>query len=1148
MDEFFNVPMNYIAGVAAGLTLLILLFVGFLGFRNPVMFKMGLRNIPRRKAQTTLIVLGLMLSTVIMTAAFGTGDTMNESISREIYDLGGEIDEIVEYNTEDFPAAEEQHKIPAELVGELETTFANDPDIYAFMALNTEILPVQNTRTRLNEAQARIVAWPADGVDQFGGLEDLDGKAVVPTGNQIVVNEELADQVNARVGDELLLFFEGEQAKVVVIGIAKNTVLTGTFSTLDRQGGAISMEYFAELTGQSDVVDLILVSNEGGVKGGVAHSEAATAKLEAALAGTPLQVDELKKDGLDEAELLASFFTTFFIIFGLFSIAAGVLLIFLIFVMLAAERKPEMGMARAVGAKRRQIVEAFLAEGMGYDLASALVGLFFGVLVVFGMVGLISYFAGDSLGLIIQVHVTPRSLLTSFCIGVIATFIVIFIASWRASRINIVAAIRDLPESREINPEGATWLGFLRGLLNGFVAFGIMVVSLVLALRFPAAAALFLLAAATGIVGPWIYVLRGSNFGASAEDRREGEGHPKWPWIMGALLPVIGWFLVLPGYALAMLLVRLTRDRRPSRVPTWLVFLGVVVAPLGVVLATLQDRARPIAWSVGFGTVGAVLGVIMVQWGLDSDSQFLFAGGISLLSFWVAITLRYFRIAERASFTAVSAALLAFWYVAPAGLLEPIVGELNGDFEMFFLSGMVMVTAGTFIVVYNADILLPAIGAFGSRFGRIVPAVKTAVAYPLTSRFRTGMTVMMIGLIMFSLIMFQTLNANFSRVFLSDDAKATWDDRVVVNSNNRVGGDGPGSNADGLRQALESAGADTSGIETIAEARVSEFFETEVKDADPDTNDDGSVDDFGSATVIGGDDTFLSDTVIEVEAKARGYATDADVYRALREQPNVVVASPGMFTFEGGPDAPEELADLGIRPKDGFEPQIITMRDPSSGKTTEWTLIAMLEDTSDVFFFGLLTSTETLLAAFPEASGQTFYLKVAEGTDSEDVADLVEASLVQASADSLDGLLDEQRRQQQGFLYLFQGFMGLGLLVGIAALGVIASRAVVERRQQIGMLRAIGYQRNMVALSFLFESSFIALSGILTGFVLAVSLSWVLFTSDNFDESASGAGFIVPWFSLLVICAVAFVASLVMTYFPARAASRVPVADALRYE
>ena len=87
------------------------------------------------------------------------------------------------------------------------------------------------------------------------------------------------------------------------------------------------------------------------------------------------------------------------------------------------------------------------------------------------------------------------------------------------------------------------------------------------------------------------------------------------------------------------------------------------------------------------------------------------------------------------------------------------------------LSGLVMVTAGVFILVYNADILLPAVGALGSRFGKIVPAVKTGVAYPLTSRFRTGMTMAMIGLIMFALVMNATINRNFRGRMGSPDAE-----------------------------------------------------------------------------------------------------------------------------------------------------------------------------------------------------------------------------------------------------------------------------------------------------------------------------------------------------------------------------------------
>jgi ABC-type antimicrobial peptide transport system permease subunit len=41
---------------------------------------------------------------------------------------------------------------------------------------------------------------------------------------------------------------------------------------------------------------------------------------------------------------------------------------------------------------------------------------------------------------------------------------------------------------------------------------------------------------------------------------------------------------------------------------------------------------------------------------------------------------------------------------------------------------------------------------------------------------------------------------------------------------------------------------------------------------------------------------------------------------------------------------------------------------------------------------------------------------------------------------------------------LVTGVLALGLIVGVAGLGVISTRAVVERWQQIGMLRTLGYE------------------------------------------------------------------------------------------
>jgi len=135
----------------------------------------------------------------------------------------------------------------------------------------------------------------------------------------------------------------------------------------------------------------------------------------------------------------------------------------------------------------------------------------------------------------------------------------------------------------------------------------------------------------------------------------------------------------------------------------------------------------------------------------------------------------------------------------------------------------------------------------------------------------------------------------------------------------------------------------------------------------------------------------------------------------------------------------------------------------------------------------------------------------------------------------------------RGILQLFQGFLALGLLVGIAALGVISTRTVVERRQQVGMLRAIGFQPYMVALSFIMESSFIALTGIVVGASVGVLLGDAL-VGTNYESISDGTVFTIPWGQIGIIVLIAYGFSLLTTILPALQASRIYPAEALRYE
>ncbi len=1125
MNELFGVSMNIIAGVSVALTLAIFVILAFFAFRNPVMFKQGLRNIPRRKTQTALIIFGLMLATVIMTAAFSTGDTVNSTATNDIYDLLGEIDEYIQWDSQNHPAPADQRVIPATQLASLQSQFASDPDIEGFLGLDYEQFPVISERTNLNEANARIVGFDPAQLGLFEGTLDLKSGDLNLQGNSAIINEDLADALQAQLGDTIDVVYEGERTAVKVVGIAGKSPLTGAFDvgSADQPGAALNIDFFRQVTGKGDTYDVIVVSNTGGDRSGLKLTDAVKAKIEPALEGTPYELVTLKQDGINIAGLISSFFTTFFVVFGLFSIAAGVLLIFLIFIMLAAERKPEMGMARAIGARRRHLVESFLAEGMGYDLGSALVGVVAGILVTFAMVAIVNSTGDSGLGLHLRVTFTLRGLLVSFCIGVIATFLIITVASIRASRLNIVAAIRDLPESKPINPEQATWFGYFRGLLNVMAAFGFFLLFFVLSFRVSPA---FNLLALMGLIGPFIYVLRGTNFYLSRSERLQGGRIPLWP---------IFFILPIPFYLLAVLLVRLTRDHRPSRVPLWVMILAIVIPPVGIVMAALQDRERPIAWGAGMGAFGALLGVVLIQWGLDSDRAFFFSAGVSLVLLWAGTLLRHLHIHERSSMTAVSALMLFYWY-SPSQWWEWLTGPLNGDFEMFFLSGITMVAAGTFIVTYNLDLLVPVAARLGSRAGRLVPAIKTAAAYPLTARVRTGLTIAMIGLIMFALVTFSTINTNFVKLFLGDDAAGGWDVQVTTNQNNRI---------DDLQAALNDAGVDTSGIKTFAEADEADATEVEFKNPLYKPAKDAPEDAYLGYPVIGADPTFYENTAFTIKYHAAGYDSDQAVWDALAQGGNIAVIGAGVAQGGGG-FGDTSLLNLDVKLSDGFEPFTITARDPGTGKETDLTVIGQVDDAAGVFFESVMMPKATMNAVFPDAKGQQWFVQ-APGQDSRQLANTIEASLVQASAESFDKLLDNQRAASAGFLLLFQGFMGLGLVVGIAALGVISFRAVVERRQQIGMLRAIGFQRSMVALSFLFESGFVAMSGILMGLIMGVSFSWVLW---NFGEVGSRAGgaFAVPWVQLFVICGIALMSSLLMTYFPARAASRVAVAEALRYE
>jgi len=212
MESIFGVSMNSIMVVLLVLLGLALAVLGYVALRNRIMFLIGLRNIPRRLSRTILIVLGLMLSTLIISAAFTTGDTINRSISAEAYDVLGHVDETIligEDLDEGIEVVVRREPVPQSLVAELEERLEADEEIDGLMPVIAEPVAVINPRSQLSEPLVVLVGVDASRLDAFPDIVDSEGRPVdVATlaDDEVLVNESLADELSAEPGDLLEVF------------------------------------------------------------------------------------------------------------------------------------------------------------------------------------------------------------------------------------------------------------------------------------------------------------------------------------------------------------------------------------------------------------------------------------------------------------------------------------------------------------------------------------------------------------------------------------------------------------------------------------------------------------------------------------------------------------------------------------------------------------------------------------------------------------------------------------------------------------------------------------------------------------------------------------------------------------------------------
>lgn len=1066
--------------LACVVTLLVVCVV--VSLRAPILVKLGVRSIGRRRLRALLVVSGLMLSTMVMVGALGTGDTITNTLQTVVAGSLGTVDEVVVRNpprgrlrariqalTEpgfgglaaaqlDFFSARDIAFLP-DAVGDNEAIAGITP------AIVEQVTVIHSASHRLR-ASHPVLALGRFSSEAFGPLVDASG-SLVPwpelRADDVVLNVAAADAFGAQAGDQLVLSRNGESWDVRVRAVASNAGIAGAQPLL--LAPLAGYQHFAE---RPEQINALLVANRGGTAGVERSAEAARAlrwrladrevarELHQLLAGPDIQralrqaeellhehdrdeiielrleaskpelsenfvsliseprtrarlmslawrlpgagaragrliqqvselsVLEVKHEALEQARQYGTVVTTVFLVLGIFSIAAAILLIFLIFALLAADRGAELATLRAIGMRRWQIMVMFLAEGMAYNLAGAVLGAVLGVtasyLLVFALADALAPF-----GIQLQPYLGLRSLGLAAAGGLLLTFGAMLVAVWRVTRTGIVGGLRgELVDDAKHRISGPT-----------------------------------LLLGAAGIVW-WI----GRQVTLGPDTR--------------SLVAPVAWSLALLGAASLMqvLLRRVGRRASPQ-----------VLDPVNIVAAA--------------GVVGI----------------------------WLRLLLQ---------------------------LREQVVDITNGAVSVAF-AGVVLTPVSAWLVVQGLGPLLRMLDVGLGSAPRLRAIVRPVAGYLGQQRSRSGLTVVMFSMVVVIIVATLSLIEVIANAYGHDEPPvAGYDLRAEVR----------GETAFDMEAALQQAPAvspeafDAIGSVATQEVSVVQFGLERAAWRD--------------ATLAVVDAGFLKGIQADVVHRAPGFDSAAEVWAALAQSPGTAVVT---GQASGGVVLPSSLEQAALEP-------FTVWVSAQGGQPARLTIIGIIDPRSELEP-GIYTSRSGV-AGMNVPAPESYFFSLADGTGLRDTAEGLRVSF--ADQGLVVTVLGEVQRLIRSvrllLVKLVQGFMGLGLLAGIAALGLLSVQGVLERRQQLATLRALGFTGGHIRTMLIVESISIAAAavglGIAVGLLLARTLVGVLAT--RFSELQ----FSVPWSEIVVVMALAWLGSSCMTLIAAWQGGRVAPADALR--
>jgi putative ABC transport system permease protein len=191
---------------------------------------------------------------------------------------------------------------------------------------------------------------------------------------------------------------------------------------------------------------------------------------------------------------------------------------------------------------------------------------------------------------------------------------------------------------------------------------------------------------------------------------------------------------------------------------------------------------------------------------------------------------------------------------------------------------------------------------------------------------------------------------------------------------------------------------------------------------------------------------------------------------------------------------------------------------------------------------------------FGVAQVDLFHVYVRNGKDHQALVEEVRDTIRRKGADSKLFVLSrsefrEELRKALRALYRIS-YAQLLIVALVVSLGVVSALliSVLQRRRELGLIRAVGATRGHVVMMVLSEAILMGIFGSLMGLAVGIPLHWMALHVLLLEETGFVFPFLIPWREAGIVIGIALVISAIAGLIPALRAMRLNIAESIAYE